>query len=103
MVSATWHVYLVECADGTLYCGVTTDPARRLAQHNGELAGGARYTRARRPVRLLAAVPCAGRPEAQRLEAAVKALPRGRKLAALLAAPGETSVTSPALCPSVRM
>lgn len=30
-----WHVYLLECADGTLYCGVTTDLARRLAQHNG--------------------------------------------------------------------
>ena len=37
-----WHVYLLECADGTLYCGVTTDLARRLAQHNGLAPGGAR-------------------------------------------------------------
>ena len=41
---ATWHVYLLRCADDTLYCGVTTDLDRRLAQHNGRLAGGARYT-----------------------------------------------------------
>ncbi|MBF0515457.1 MAG: GIY-YIG nuclease family protein, partial [Desulfovibrionaceae bacterium] len=40
-----WQVYLLECADGTLYCGVTTDLVRRLAEHNGEAAGGARYTR----------------------------------------------------------
>ena len=49
---ATWHVYLLRCADDTLYCGVTTDLDRRLAQHNGRLAGGARYTRPRRPVAL---------------------------------------------------
>ncbi|MEG1610852.1 MAG: GIY-YIG nuclease family protein, partial [Bilophila sp.] len=47
-----WYVYLLRCADETLYCGVTTDMTRRLAEHNGLQAGGARYTRARRPVRV---------------------------------------------------
>ncbi|MEG6502462.1 GIY-YIG nuclease family protein, partial [Desulfovibrio sp. 1214_IL3152] len=45
MTSDPWLVYLLECADGTLYCGITRDMERRLAQHNGALAGGARYTR----------------------------------------------------------
>lgn len=75
----TWHVYLLECADHTLYCGVTTDLARRLAQHNGEAPGGARYTVGRRPVRLAASAPCRDRSAAQRLEALVKRLPRTTK------------------------
>jgi putative endonuclease len=75
----TWFVYLLECADHTLYCGVTTDLARRLAQHNGEAPGGARYTRARRPVLLAASAPCRDRAAAQRLEALVKRLPRKAK------------------------
>ena len=75
----TWQVYLLECADGTLYCGITTNMARRLAQHNGLAAGGARYTRGRRPVRLLALRSCAGKSEALRLEQRIKASPRGKK------------------------
>ncbi|MBO6002520.1 MAG: GIY-YIG nuclease family protein, partial [Mailhella sp.] len=47
-----WCVYLVRCADGSPYCGITTDLARRIAMHNGDLPGGAKYTRPRRPVRL---------------------------------------------------
>lgn len=85
----SWHVYLVNCADGTLYCGITNDLARRLAEHNGEAAGaGARYTAARRPVRLAASAPCADKPAALRLELAVKKLPKARKLAFLLGQPG---------------
>ena len=78
-----WSVYLLRCADGTLYCGVSVAVARRVAMHNGLLAGGAKYTRGRRPVMLLA---CAGgmtREEALRLEQRVKRLPRARKLEAL--------------------
>ncbi len=75
-----WHVYLLECADGTLYCGVTTDLARRLAQHNGLAPGGARYTSGRRPVRLLASRVCAHKSAALRLECAVKARPRAEKI-----------------------
>ena len=76
---ATWHVYLLRCADDTLYCGVTTDLDRRLAQHNGRLAGGARYTRPRRPVALLLSRACTS----LRLEYHIKQLPRSRKEQAL--------------------
>jgi len=85
-----WQVYLLECADGTLYCGVTTDLARRLAEHNGEAPGGARYTRSRRPVRLAGSAPVADRAEALALEWRIKKLKRPGKLAffAAPAAPG---------------
>jgi putative endonuclease len=81
-----WYVYLLTCADGTLYCGVTTDLARRLAGHNAGTAS--RYTRARRPVALAATAPCADKGSALRLELAVKARTRAEKLAFLLAQPG---------------
>ena len=84
-----WRVYLLECADGSLYCGVTTDLDRRLAEHNGEQPGGARFTAGRRPVRLLASLACADRAGAQRLEARIKARPRAGKLALLLENGGE--------------
>jgi len=41
----TWVVYLLKCANNSLYCGITNDMARRLRQHNGEIQGGAKYTR----------------------------------------------------------
>ena len=78
-----WHVYLLECADKTLYCGIARDPATRLAQHNGMLPGGARYTHGRRPVRILASRACGDRSEALKLERAVKARPRAEKLSCL--------------------
>jgi putative endonuclease len=78
-----WFVYLLECADSTLYCGVTTDLERRLAEHNGERPGGARYTRSRRPVRLAASARFANRSAACAMEARIKRLPRGDKVAAL--------------------
>ena len=83
-----WCVYLLTCADGTLYCGVTTDLARRLDMHNGVLAGGARYTRGRRPVKLTACTGNLTQGEALRLEARVKKTPRVQK-ASLLAQAGE--------------
>ena len=86
-----WQVYLVRCADGTLYCGVTTDPARREAMHNGLLPGGAKYTRSRRPVVLEAVSPRMGRSGALRLEAAVKKLPAVRKRSAV--EEGEAALT----------
>ena len=75
-----WHVYLARCADGTLYCGITTDLERRMAQHNGELPGGARYTRSRGPVVLVASAPCTGRSAAAKAEWLVKQLARERKV-----------------------
>lgn len=83
MKSGSWYVYLLRCADGTLYCGITRDVTRRLAMHNGELSGGARYTRGRRPVVLLASTGPLDQGEALRLEARIKKLPRHTKLTAL--------------------
>ena len=80
----SWHVYLVECADGTFYCGVAKDVSKRLAQHNGALPGGARYTRGRRPVRLLGSRVCENQGEALKLERMVKRRPRGEKLSIIL-------------------
>lgn len=80
MSSDNWLVYLLECADGTLYCGITLDMERRLAQHNGSLPGGARYTRGRRPVHLLTCRSCACKSDALRLERAVKSKARHAKI-----------------------
>lgn len=84
MPDSTWLVYLLECADGTLYCGITTNMERRLSQHNGRVPGGARYTQGRRPVRLIASRTCACKGDALRLELAVKSRPRPQKLQFLL-------------------
>ena len=81
-----WFVYLLTCADGTLYCGVTTDLERRLDMHNGILAGGARYTRGRRPVKLTACTGNLTQGEALRLEARVKRTPRAEKATLLVQA-----------------
>ena len=75
---ASCHAYLVRCADGTLYAGWTTDLERRLAAHNR--GTGAKYTRARRPVALLAAWPFETRTEAMRWEARLKRMHRAEKL-----------------------
>jgi putative endonuclease len=76
--AAHWFVYLLCCADDTLYTGVTTDLARRLAEHNA--GTGARYTRARLPVTLAYAEPAADRRAACQREAAIKRWPRAQKL-----------------------
>ena len=82
----TWSVYLLRCADGTLYCTVSVDLAGPVGVHNGLLAGGAKYTRGRRPVTLLACTGGMTRQEALCLERTVKRLPRARKQDALLGA-----------------
>lgn len=74
-----WYVYLLECADGSLYCGISTEPERRVAQHNGLLPGGAKYTRGRRPVRLVELAQCDAQGEAMRIELAVKSAKRCKK------------------------
>jgi putative endonuclease len=73
------YVYLLRCADDSLYCGWTTDVQRRLAAHRSGSAS--RYTRSRRPVELAAVVPVADRSAALREEARIKRLPRTAKLA----------------------
>jgi putative endonuclease len=76
-----WFVYMLRCADGTLYTGITTDVDRRLAEHNGDQGLGARYTRSRRPVTLAYVESAGDRAEAARREAAIKQLDRACKLA----------------------
>jgi putative endonuclease len=78
---------MLRCADGSLYTGITTDVARRIAEHNGESGLGARYTRGRRPVQLVHVETAANRAEAARREAAIKRLGRARKLALCALAP----------------
>ncbi|MBL4570127.1 MAG: GIY-YIG nuclease family protein [Alcanivorax sp.] len=73
-----WWVYMLRCADQTLYTGISTEPARRFHEHNYS-PKGARYTRARRPVQPVLLVPAGDRASASRLEARLKRLTRGEK------------------------
>ena len=83
----THFVYILCCADGSLYTGYTTDLTRRVAEHNGTgetkaaQTAGARYTRARRPVTLVYSESFATRSEALQREAAIKQLSRIEKQA----------------------
>jgi len=79
-MSGPWYVYILRCADGSLYTGVARDLQRRLLQHNGKLAGGSRYTRGRRPVELVWSGTEDDRSAAQRREASIKKLRRDEKL-----------------------
>ena len=79
-----WCVYLVRCDDGSLYCGTTTDLALRIAMHNGELPGGAKYTRSRRPVKLAAYACGLSKSDALRLERLVRKQPAAEKTLFLL-------------------
>ena len=72
-----WHVYLIECRDGSLYTGIAIDVARRYAMH---AAGkGAKYTRSHPPLRLLGQQAFADRAEASRAEYRIKQLAPAQK------------------------
>lgn len=71
------YVYLLRCADGSLYCGWSTEPERRLREH--EAGTASRYTRGRRPVELVWSAECADRSHALREEARIKRLPASEK------------------------
>jgi len=75
--AARWFVYIVQCVDGSLYTGITTDLRRRCRQHNDGKAS--RYTRCRRPVRLVYREVLGSRSQALKREAAVKSLSRQQK------------------------
>ncbi|MBX4204791.1 MAG: GIY-YIG nuclease family protein [Candidatus Doudnabacteria bacterium] len=74
-----YYVYMLKCKDGTLYTGITTDLTRRIAEHNSSKLG-ARYTSARRPVRLIFSSRFRNRANASREEYRIKQLPRTEKL-----------------------
>ena len=86
--SEVWQVYLVRCIDDSIYAGITTDLNRRLKQHNGELPGGARYTRGRQPITLMWSEICGSRSDALRREAALRRLSRRQKWALIASGEG---------------
>jgi len=73
--SKVWYVYIVRCSDNSLYCGITTDLARRVSEHNTSKKG-AKYTRSRRPVRLAWNITSSCRSAASKLEHKIKKLPK---------------------------
>ena len=78
-MGARWCVYMLRCADGSLYTGATNDLEGRLARHRA--GKGARYTRGRGPLVPVYCEPCEDRSEALSREAAIKALARVAKQA----------------------
>lgn len=78
MSEKAWFCYILKCADGSLYTGVTTEPLRRTRQHNDGL--GAKYTRARRPVKMVYCETARNHAQALRREHEIRTLPRSGKL-----------------------
>ena len=81
-VAPEWFLYVVKCADDTLYTGITTDVTRRLHEHNNT-AKGAKYTKKRRPVALLHTVGYEDRASASQAESKFKKLSRKQKLSTI--------------------
>ena len=75
-----WTVYLLECSDKSLYCGITNDLDNRLKQHRGEISGGAKYTRSRSPLKLVYQEKYSSRSEASKRELIIKKMTRSAKL-----------------------
>ena len=80
-----WYVYILRCADQTLYIGITNRLQQRLRAHNA--GKGAKYTKGRRPVHLLYWETCTDKSAALKREAAIKKMKRAEKL--LLCTPAE--------------
>ena len=74
-----YFLYILKCADKTLYTGVTVDLKRRVKEHNASKLG-AKYTRARRPVKLVYSKKFANRSKAQKEESKIKKLSRAEKM-----------------------
>ena len=74
-----WYVYIIQCSDGSLYTGATTDVSRRVKAHN-EKSGGS-YTRTRTPVKLVYQEPAPSQSEALKREAQIKRWSKQKKLA----------------------
>ena len=77
MRSAAWYVYIVRCADGSLYAGISNDVAKRVARHNA--GKGAAYTRSHRPVALVWKARAASESAARKREARIKSWTKIRK------------------------
>ena len=79
-MSKAYTVYILQCADGTYYTGITVDIKNRLRQHNGEIVGGAFYIRNKRPVKLVYKEEMKSHGDAIKREFAIKKLNRAQKL-----------------------
>jgi putative endonuclease len=78
-----YHLYILKCADKTLYTGITTDLKRRVAEHNGKKLG-AKYTASRQPVKIVYFKKFRSRSAASKEEARIKKLKKSQKLELLL-------------------
>ena len=76
----SWIIYILECCDKSLYCGITNNIERRLKQHSGELKGGAKYTLSRRPCNLVYLETSANRKEALIREFEIKQMSKSQKI-----------------------
>ena len=76
---SNWLNYILECSDGSLYCGITNNLEKRVKQHNGEIKGGAKYTRSHRPCKLVYKEDSASRSEAAQREAIIKNMSKDEK------------------------
>ncbi len=74
-----YFVYVLRCADSSLYCGYTTDVAHRMKAHTGNAPGGAKYTRIHAPLRVERVWRCEEKSDALRLEIFFKKLPKASK------------------------
>jgi putative endonuclease len=74
-----YFVYILECFDGSFYTGVCIDLKKRLRQHNGEIFGGAKYTKYRRPVKIIYFEELKNRSEAQIRESEIKKFSKNKK------------------------
>jgi len=81
-MKGAWCVYIVKCSDGTLYTGISNNIDRRIRDHNSGI--GSRYTRGRRPVKLLGKLDCADKSHAAKIEYKIKRLARKGKLRAIV-------------------
>ena len=95
-----WYVYIVRCADNTLYTGITTDIRRRLDEHNGMNNRGAKFTRTRRPVALVHMESYPTRSKAYQREWRIKRLSKAEK--EVLVANGEIAGNLNTTAPSMK-
>ena len=85
-----YFTYILRCADGSLYCGWTTNLEKRVDAHNGLVTGGAKYTKGRRPVTLVYYESFRQKQEAQSREYAIKRLNKAQKLRLIASATMDT-------------
>jgi len=90
MGNRDWVVYLIRCSDESLYCGITNNLQKRLAAHDS--GKGAKYTRSRRPLELVAASSEMSKSDALKFEYRVKHLPSGKKIIELIEAKKEPAM-----------